>query len=134
MLAVKKYHYNFRWDSLIFGVQKIWNLSFLLATTLIFIRTMCFHLDDFPILWPKPSKFCVHLALHATVNSCSPKWRVGRVHCIHNCQIMTFLKCSFCLPLHLNLLLHLFVIANNIRCFINKLWLLPCEFSSVFLS
>ena len=28
--------------------------------------------------------------------------------------------------------IHHFVIANNIRCFINKSWLLPCEFSYVF--
>ena len=48
MLTVKKYHYN--GNPLISIVQKISNSSFLLASSSIFIRTLCFHLDDSPDL------------------------------------------------------------------------------------
>ena len=49
ILTVKKCHQNYRWNSLIFSVQKIWRPSFLLATFSISIKT-CFYLGEFPTL------------------------------------------------------------------------------------
>ena len=47
ILTMKKYHYNCRWNSLIFSVQRVWSPSFLFATFSISIRSICFHLNDF---------------------------------------------------------------------------------------
>ena len=38
MLTVKKYHYNYRWNFMIFSVQKICSPSVLLTTSLIFCQ------------------------------------------------------------------------------------------------
>ena len=54
-----------------------------------------------------------------------------RVYCICNCRIITCLIWFFCQPLYFTLIWHLF--AKNIRCLINKLWLLSCEFFFLFL-
>ncbi len=121
MLTVKKYHYNCRWNSLIFSVQKIWSPSFLLATSLISIRNTCFHVDDTSTISPTLSILWVFLAL--------PKWCMPRACCIGNCQNINCLRCSFYRPLHLTLISHIFVIADSTTCLINKLWLLPSEFS-----
>ena len=75
MLIVKNYHSNYRWNSLIFSYQKIWSLSFKLATSSISIRTMCFYLDDSPTLSSVPRKKWVCLALHTALNSCFPKMK-----------------------------------------------------------
>ena len=103
----------------------------MLATSLISVRTMYFYLDDSLTLLPTPKKQWVCLALNTTVNSYSPKWNLLRVCCLHDCPIITCLMYSFCQPLQLTLILHLFVIANN-TCPINELWLLPCKFSFFF--
>ena len=42
-------------------------------------------------------------------------------------------RCTFCQPLRLSLIFYLFLIANNIKCFSIKLWLLPFAFSWRFI-
>ena len=84
-----------------------------------------------PYYIQKREKSC--LALWTTVNWCFPKWSMISME-------FTTVKLSlvWCAPsvnlFYLALILHLFVIANNIRCFINKLGLLLWEFSWVFFS
>ena len=121
MLTAKNDHYNCWWN-LIFSFQ-IWYQSFPLAISSISIRTLHFQFDDSPIWLPTLSKYGACLPIHAVVKSRSPKWNMPRIRCVRNCQIITYLVCSFCQPLHLTQILHLFVIANNIRCLINELWL-----------
>ena len=67
------------------------------------------------------------MMMMTAVNICSRKWNRLSVHCIHNWQIITCLM-FFCQPLHLTLVLHLFVIMN-MRWSIIKSWFLPHKLS-----
>ena len=55
MLTVQKYHYNCRWNSW-FSIFRFWSPSFLIVTSLISLRTTCFHRNDSPTLSSSLSK------------------------------------------------------------------------------
>ena len=94
-----------QWSSVF---RRFENQVFLLVASSISIRTKCFYLDNSPTLSPTLSKLWACLSLHTAVNSCSPKWSIPRVRCVHNYQIITCLVCYLCQPLCLALILHLF--------------------------
>ena len=98
------------------------------STSLIFIWTTRFHLDNYLTLSLTPRKLWACLSFHLTVNSYSLTWSRAKVCCIGSCQIITCLMRFFCQH-RLTPMLHLFAITNDIGCLINKLWLLLCEFS-----
>ena len=112
--------------------RKIWNSSFLFAISSISKRTTCFHFDDSPIFFTHTQQV---VSMFVTTYLCEKlffKLKHAKITLRSwNCRIITCVKCCSCQPPHLALILQI-VIANNIRCLINKLWLLPCEFSCYF--
>ena len=80
--------------------------------------TMCIYLDDFPTLLPILSKKRV----------CREQlfFKMNLANTMLQSQLSNHLLSD--MFLYLNLIIHLFLIANNIRCLIDKSWLLPCEF------
>ena len=75
--TVKKYHYNCRFNSLIFSFQKILSQTFLLATSLISLKKKQ---KKKHVLLPTPNGEWVCLILQTTVKyaSCALSWQLSR--------------------------------------------------------
>ena len=109
---IKKYHFKYKWDL-------YWSSEFRRSAVQVFhfstssfsIRKTCFHLDDSSNLIACTQQvvnmFDTTLPLGTVVfqNKVLP-----RVCCIRNCQMRSFWQ-----PVHLTLILDLFVIVNNMR-------------------
>ena len=77
MLTVKKYHYNCRWDSVIFNVH-----------ILDFNKTTYFHRDNILQSSPQHTANSEHVWLNILLGTVVQQ-SMPRVCCVHNCQIIT---------------------------------------------
>ena len=82
-----------------------------------------------PSIWMIPQPYHLHPANSEHVWHYILLWTVVLQN--KACQTVCYITCrmcSFSQPIYLTLILHLLVIATNIRC-LNKSWLLPCKLS-----
>ena len=88
-------------------------IKFLACHILDFFKNHVFPSGWFPSSnYPHPARF-----LFGTVNSSSPQGNKPRDRWVCKCQIIICLMCSFCQLPPSTLILHVFVIANDFRCF-----------------
>ena len=109
--------------------KKILNTSFLFVTSSISIRNPFCLLEDSPNLSPTVSRFSPRYhceQLFSKMNNAESMQRSQPIK-LFTCPIWFFSQ-----PLHITLIWHLYMIANNITWLIHKLWLLPHELTRDF--
>ena len=119
-------------ELIVLQYSKDFNFKFLACHILNFYENHMFSIRMIPQPYHSHSASSEPVWHHIVLWTVVLQNKVYQEYTVCNCQIITCLMSSFCQAFHQTLILHLFVITNNIRCLINKLWLLPCEFSHLF--
>ena len=82
------------WNSLIFRVQKMLKSNFLACYILDFCKNHPLPSKRFPYHITTPSELWAYLTRYTVVNSCSRKWNMPRVRCIHQLSNVLLLSIS----------------------------------------